>query len=507
MRRLPLLLLMLLALLAPAAPVHADPGVRDREGRQAGTRAVPEGRWLLDPQGRVLLLHGVNMVYKLPPYAPDVDGFGRDDARFLARNGLTTVRLGLIWKAVEPEPGVYDDAYLARIRRTARILAAEGIWTLLDFHQDLYHERFQGEGAPDWAVLDGGLPAQPQLGFPFNYFAMPALSVAFDSFWDNAEGPGGVGLQDRYAAAWAHTAAYFRGVPRVLGLDLFNEPWPGTGWEQCANPVGCPLFDAKLEAFSQRSIDAIRRVDRRTAVFYEPHVLFNNGAQTNVRPRGPRLAFSFHDYCLTADVGAGEQSGGSGDPACGTFDDLVWSNTAAHVGATGHPPLLTEFGATDRGSTLRDMVRRAREDPTGWQYWAYCGCDDPTTTGPGTTQALVFDPARRPRGRNVDWSKMRALVVPHPTVVAGTPRYYSYVRRTRVLRTAWSLARPGAGSSGPAAFGAGSRSSISVPRFVYPHGYVVRVGGARVVSKPGAATLVVAQEPGADKVRVVVRPR
>ena len=37
---------------------------------------------------------------------------------------------------------------------------------LLDFHQDLFHERFQGEGAPDWAVQDDGLPAEPQLGFP-----------------------------------------------------------------------------------------------------------------------------------------------------------------------------------------------------------------------------------------------------------------------------------------------------------------------------------------------------
>jgi endoglycosylceramidase len=164
-------------------------------------RARPHGRWLLDPQGRVLVLHGLNMVYKRAPYAPDAEGFGRDDARFLARNGFTTVRLGLVWKAVEPSPGEYDDAYLARIRRTAQLLAREGIWTLLDFHQDLFNERFQGEGAPDWAVQDEGLPAEPQAGFPANYFGMPALNRAFDHFWADDPGPGGVGLQDRYAAA------------------------------------------------------------------------------------------------------------------------------------------------------------------------------------------------------------------------------------------------------------------------------------------------------------------
>ncbi len=388
------------------------------------------------------------MVYKRAPYAPDKIGFGRDDARFLARNGFRTVRLGLIWKAVEPRPGKYDDRYLARIARTARILADEGIWTMLDFHQDLYNERFQGEGAPDWAVQDGGLPAQPQLGFPFNYFAMAALNLAFDNFWRNADGPGGIGLQDRYAAAWAHTAAYFRDVPAILGVDLFNEPWPGTGYALCI-PLGCPAFDAKLERFTQRNIDAIRKVDQRTAVFYEPNVLFNNGVQTSVRPSGQRLGFSFHDYCLTAEVPipADEVS----ELACNTFDGLVWTNTAAHVRRTGDAPLLTEFGATTHQPTLRDMVDRAERALTGWQYWAYCGCADPTTTGPGATQALVFDPAKAPRGSNVDWAKMRALVVPHPLAVSGTPLDSAYDPGSKRFSTSWSVDRAG----GPGRFDTG----------------------------------------------------
>jgi endoglycosylceramidase len=493
--------LVALALAFAGLVVSPDSASAQPDDPAPASRAVPRGDWILDPAGRVLVLHGINMVYKRPPYAPDVEGFGRDDARFLARNGFTTVRLGLIWKAVEPRPGTYDEDYLARIRRTAEILADEGIWTLLDFHQDLYHERFQGEGAPDWAVIDDGLPALPELGFPYNYFAMPGLNRAFDNFWSNAAGPGGVGLQDRYAAAWAHVARYFRRTPNILGVDLFNEPWPGNGWELCATPIGCPLFDATLEAFSQRSIDAIRRVDKRTAVFYEPHVLFNNGAQTSVDPAGRRLGFSFHDYCLTADLGLGELGGP--DPACGVFDDLVWANTAAHVAATGHPPLLTEFGATKSQTTLRDMVGRAEAAMTGWQYWAYCGCDDPTTTGPGATQALVLDPARPPAGNNVDWAKMRALVVPHPLAVAGTPASYTFDRRSRVFRTTWSVHR----ASGPGRFRPGSLTRISVPRFVYRTGYVAHVRGGRVVSRPDARTLVVAQVPDAGKVRLVVRPR
>lgn len=487
--------LLLVAPAAPAAPAQAsEPAPRPQ---------IAEGR-VLDSLGRVLVLHGVNMVAKLDPYAPDELGFGRDDARFLARQGFTTVRLGLIWKAVEPQPGEYDDAYLARIRRTTRVLADHGIRTLLDFHQDLYHERFQGEGAPDWAVLDDGLPSQPQLGFPNNYFVNLGLNRAFDNFWANAAGPGGVGLQDRYAAAWAHVATFFRGTPGVLGIDVFNEPWPGTGWQLCINPLGCPTFDGRLEAFTQRVVDAVRAVDPATPVFYEPNVLFNNGVATLVTPTGTDLGFSFHDYCLTADLGldAVGLPTGEDDPLCGTFDDLVWRNAASHIAGTGHAGLLTEFGATSDTAVLRDMVARAQAADVGWQYWAYCGCDDPTTTGPGAEQALVTDPAAPLRGDNIDRAKLRALVIPYAQAVAGTPSGSTYDRGTRTFTTGWDVARIGGGT-----FDAGARSRIVVPRLVYRDGYRVEATGARVVSRPGARVLVVAQRPGAREVRVTVTPR
>src|ERR1700722_1585417 len=195
------------------------------------------GRWITDASGRVVVVHGINMDYKLPPYYPAAVGFGGDDAAFLHSIGFNAVRVGVIWKGLEPQPGVYDDAYLAQIAATVSVLARHGVASLLDFHQDLFNERFEGEGAPDWAVQTGGLP-NPSLGFPTNYLANPALEHALDAFFNNAPGPGGVGLQDRFAAAWAHVAAYFRGSPSVLGYELFNEPFPGTLWQPCLIPTG-----------------------------------------------------------------------------------------------------------------------------------------------------------------------------------------------------------------------------------------------------------------------------
>ena len=452
-------------------------------------RPQQHNRWIVDPDGRVLVLHGVNMVNKTGSHEPAATGFEADDAAFLAENGFTTVRLGLIWTSVEPSPGEYDDAYLESVRETTELLAAEGIWTLLDFHQDLYSERFEGEGAPDWAVQDDGIPAEPKLGFPANYFGMLALNRAFDHFWDNDPGPGGVGLQDRYAAAWTHVAEFFSSTPGVMGYDLFNEPWPGTGYALCLNPGGCPEFDKKLSAFSQRITDAIRTVDPDTVSFYEPNVLFNSGASTSVQVEGDDLGFSFHDYCLF-DVVPAPETLGLERPVCSVLDQILWTNMEKHVQQRSVTPLLTEFGASDRLANIGDMVDRAAEHRTGWQYWAYCGCGDPTTTGGGDKQALVFDPQQAPTGANVKTDKLKVLAIPHPTAVAGTPLSYGFNRSTGRFTLTYSTSKAAGGGNFPA----GSRTTIAVPAIHYPDGYTVSVTGGTVVSPPNASELVVQQK-------------
>ncbi|MBD4630380.1 cellulase family glycosylhydrolase, partial [Xanthomonas citri pv. citri] len=106
-------------------------------------------------------------------------GFGEDDAAFLEAQGFTSVRLGVLWAGVEPRPGVYDDAYLARVERTVRILNAHGIASVLDFHQDMVNEKYQGEGWPAWAALDHGMPNIVKTGFPGNYFLNEAVKYSF----------------------------------------------------------------------------------------------------------------------------------------------------------------------------------------------------------------------------------------------------------------------------------------------------------------------------------------
>jgi endoglycosylceramidase len=472
------------AMAAVLLPVLLAPGV------SAAPAYGHAGRWITDTQGRVVIPHGVNMVNKHAPYAPEAVGFGADDAEFLAANGFDTVRVGLIWKAVEPEPGRYDDDYLASIRRTVEVLAAHGITSLLDMHQDQYNERFQGEFAPDWAVLDDGLPAQPRLGFPLNLFVQPSLWRAYEHFLANTPGPGGIGIQDRFAAAWAHTAAYFRDADGVLGYDLLNEPWPGASYPTCLLPGGC-VADEQLTTLFRNLTRAVRSTDPTTLVFAEP--VPTSVAPTNLGSlNDPNTGWSFHYYCIWASVT---------DAGCDTLSEQVFASAEAYSARTGAALLLTEFGATDDTDQIEAVIARAAATGIGWQYWAYCGCADPTTTDQAG-QGLVGDPIAAPTGANVDATKLFALATPHPKAVAGIPVSSHLDRATG----SWELAYRTTRADGSGNFAPGATTTLSIPRTRY-QGYVAEVRGARVVSAPDAPVLELQSLPGATEVTVHVTPR
>lgn len=487
------------AVVVTAALLAAVPATATTPATTAGSSSAgaslplhQAGTWITDAQGRVVILHGLNQVYKLAPYEPSADGFGADDAAFLQANGFSAVRVGVIWSAVEPRPGSYDDAYLDSIAATVNVLRAHGIVSLLDFHQDLFNEKFQGEGAPAWAVEDGGLP-NPPLGFPGNYFANPAEDASWDAFWNNAPASDGVGLQDHYARAWARVAARFRNSPSVFGYEVLNEPWPGTVWEPCLVPlIGCPLFDATLTAFYQRVIPAIRAADPVKTVWYEPAVLFNEGIATNVGGSSDaHTGFAFHDYC-------GVESEAQNNLTCPQEDAITFGNASAYSSRHAIPQLVTEFGATNDLSNVQSVTALADQNRVGWLEWAYTGGD--ITSSAPDAQALVLDPTKPPTGSNVVTGKLKVLAQVYPKLVAGIPTAWSFANG--VFALSFSTAR----ADGSGSFPAGSETDIAVPAIQFPHGYRVVVSGARVGSAAGASTLRLISRTGSASITVTVSP-
>lgn len=471
------------ALVAPPAPVAAST-----------VPLLPDGRWLVDPEGRKVLLHGVNVVYKLPPYAPSVteaDGFTQADADLLEDLGFNAVRLGSLFVGVSPNaPAEIDTGYLDRIGGIVDMLWERGIHTLLDAHQDMYNERFQGEGFPDWAVVDDGLPAQPKTGFPGNYVLMPAQNRAWDHFWTNEVQD--TGIQDGLAAAWRALADRFSDHPGVLGYDVLNEPWPGSAWPGCASPAGCPAFDRLvLQAMQERVEDTIREVDDDRAVFFEPLLTFGLGADTGLWLEGdttPGRGLSWHVYC-GMQMGA-QRFGYRFNAGCDEADGHVF-DTAEQTASRGQAVNLnTEFGATDDPVALRRIVELADEHLVGWFYWQYKDFDDPTTGGPGEQSLFAHDADLT----TLKDEKADILVRPYARAVAGAPTEMAFDPQTHVFSLRYS--------PDPAV---GAPTEIFVPPRHYPCGYEV-TSNASWVPRSGRAPLLRVRASGAETMTLTITP-
>jgi endoglycosylceramidase len=434
------------------------------------------GRWLTDARGRVLMLHGVNLVAKTDGETPAAMGFGADDAAWLKRNGFDVVRLGLTAGSVMPRPGVIDDAYLDSFFRTVDELTAQGLYVLVDLHQDGWGPTLGSDGFPGWMTITNGAP-NTGTPFPLYYVTNPAIQAAFDNLWANTPGPGGVGLQDRVATMFGALASRVRTRPMVLGYDLLNEPWPGTVWQPCLTPPsGCPAQDVKLDGYYARVTRAIRAQDRSHLVFGEPYVLFNFGdAGTNVtRPGGDR-ASGLSNHLYATDV--------TKEPAVQSFA-LQWSTR------TGGAVLNTEFGATTDTVAIDRQVDELDGALVPWIWWAY-------------NEDVVRDPSKPPAESNLVTNVVDALVRPHPTAVAGTPESLVYDTATRTMHFTYSTARAGGAHVPPGLPGV---TELDAPARVYPAGYRVSVTGGVVVSRPGAPDVRVVSLPHATEVMVTMSP-
>lgn len=451
------------------------------------------GRWLLAPDGRVLVIHGVNMPSKTLPAYPAALGFGDDDAAALAGLGFNAVRLTVERYAVEPAPGEFDDAYIQRFADTIRTLSAHGILSLIDFHQDEFGPVFYDNGFPDWMTQTDGLPNAYEVGFPAQYVANPALNRAFDHLWANDPDARGRGLQDDDAELLARVAAHLEDAPGLLGFEVINEPWPGSTYAACFNlAIGCPAFDqGPLSAYYRRAISAIRAQDPEHLIFYEPLVSFNYGVPTNVvPPKDSRLGFAFHDYgvCSATSDGGLPVSVGS---ACRPEDQLVLDHAEQHSAATGSALLETEFGATTDTQALETELAQYDGARMPWMFWSYTHYID------GLNPDGSLKPAT---DGNLDQAMTRTLARPYPQLVAGTPTQWSFDPQNKRFRLSYTTRRAG----GRGRFPAGAQTVVAMPRVQYPNGYDATVSGGRIVSAPDATQLIIASRRGARSVALTV---
>ncbi|WP_067722997.1 endoglycoceramidase I [Nocardia yamanashiensis] len=428
----------------------------------AAARAVHvEGGSFVDADGRVVLLHGVNNVDKEAPYLEAGDGLTltADDAALLAGHGVNTVRLGVSFDGLMPTRGVVDTAYLDRVAGIVDTLAQYGIHTLLDNHQDGLSKIWNGNGFPEWSLAARPGALEPNIGFPL-YYLMPSMNRGWDEVWNNSNG-----VLDYLGQALGALAARVQGHPGVLGIELLNEPWPGTAFLSCF-PDGCPGFDVKYQAAMQKLTDAVRAGDGAVNVFWEPNVTWNETMPTNLGKNppitAPNIAFAPHDYCIPSQLAIYLGLPEALRALCGPQQDKTWGNIDAFTARTHLPTLVTEFGDGD-ATVVSNTLTRADERFIGWQYWHYS-----SRFGAGGPKG---DPFLGDLGRQ--------LVRTYPQATAGTPGRMIFDAGNGDFAYRYT---PRAGTG---------QTEIYVSDLHYPGGYAVRVDGGTVTSAADARPVTV----------------
>lgn len=434
-------------------------------GSVAPTWSV-SGGFLRDAAGRAVILRGANVSGKAK-YAPYFDFQGPADfARMHDDWGMNAVRFLVLWAALEPRRGVYDDAYLDAVAQRIGWAQQAGLAIVLDMHQDVYGEGFAsggGDGAPLWSC-----DAKNYQGFtPTNPWALENLeggvTACYDAFWHGDD------IQGHYIEAWRRVAHRLAGFDNVVGFDVFNEPYWGSH--------AIPSFEADLlEPFYEKVVPVVRGEAPGWVAFLEPSASRNLGGTTRLpAPSFPNFAYAPHSYDTSAE------SGGGFDPA---HAQAVVANVAAladEARQLGGALWIGEYGSPQTASGVVAYMT-AQYDGAGAvaassMYWDYTKGGYGMLAPDGSEAQPLVD----------------TLVRPYPQRVAGDPIAWAFDAKTSTFTFTY---HPRA-STAP--------TVLAVPDRLYPGGYTWACAACQVTRASGSLTIT--QADVADPAVIVLRPK
>ena len=416
------------------------------------------GMQVRDTEGRAMVLRGVNLagVHKMAPYT---DSYTIEDYRRLHDWGFRSLRFLITWSAIEPSPGVYNDAYLDWVSERMAWAHETGLAVVIDMHQDVYGEGFGFDGAPRWtcdpAFYDAFVPRDNWI---LNYSDTNVLAC-YDHLWTDPA------LGDAFARMWGHVAARLATSPAIIGFDPINEPHWGT------YPVAMFEVD-RLQPFYAKVIAAVR-ARAPWIVFAEPSASRNLGFATKLaRFDVPDVVYAPHLYDPSAELD-GEFSPSRRDNLLATATDL-----AADAARLELPLWIGEYGGIGKSAQIGAYMDAAYDGAAaafaGTMYWAYDrGGGYSMLDADGNEVTPLID----------------AIVRPYPARIAGEPLAWSYDETARALEVTW---KPDGGVTAP--------TLIVTPARVYPNGVDVATDGTAEL-RAGEVAIT-----GGSKAKITARP-
>lgn len=518
-RRAAVLLLLSMAVVGASA-VASLAAEGEGSGGVGAVRVDNATKFFVTPDGRVRLFHGVNAVYKVPPWHPETEAFdssrslSQEDIADLQAWGFNVVRLGVMWPGVVPQQGLANATYLATMQQLVEDLGRAGIFTIVDCHQDLFSRYFCGEGCPDWAtpthsLLDFPAPigapdsiaVNGVTGYPnltqclersfFEYYFSAAVGNAFQELYDNKKG-----LQDEFVDYWQAVAAAFVDSPYVLGYEIINEPWAGDIYKHPKALLEPGYADQQfLFPMYQKVYNAIREVDTEHIVFFESAVSDEYPCGFPSGPGGPEAdevqAYSYHVYCGPTDA--------NGDPTkpllCNYTDDYIFDVKQYDHKRMGVAGFMTEFGAmlgTQAGiDSLHYLLGKADHSLQSWAYWQYKTYEDITTASSSGAESFYVN-------GTLDYNKVRALSRTYARATAGVPTVQFFDPITAVFQLGFDIVE-------------GLTSDITEiyinTDYYYPSGYSLSLTeGLTVVQSPDPSLIWISNGNATNHALVTINP-
>ncbi len=437
---------LVVALAAPVGPGQAaPPGPTPPRPVPTGHVTGTDGRvYMADAEGRALQYRGFNsgkaMTATVAEVTPELMAEAQAD-------GFDFLRLAWQWHKLEPTDDGWDEAYLDQVEAALDVAGEHGVSVVLDNHQDVFGPAFDGNGVPEWATRDDGLPFERDPDAPwFIANLQPAVQAAWEHLYEDPD------LQDAQIDSYLHLIDRVGDHPALLGYDLLNEPFGKFREGEDLFAGAARVESTQLTAMYQRLTDAIRTVDTESWIFVHPPNVASLGIATNLGAiDDSKVVYIPHFY------DTGMESGDAFDPAS-TFH-ASWEAAATQYAAEHRVPMMVgEWGLPDPNASGADeFVARSldvlQRRTSGWAVFTWCD-------GGGY---CVLDDAGR---LDPTW---QVLVQAWPRAIAGAPTATTWDGGTRVMRTTFTAS---AAVTAP--------TEVVAPARLYP-------GGVAVTTSEGVA--------------------
>jgi endoglycosylceramidase len=329
--------------------------------------------------------------------------------------GSNSVRLTFTWEALEPTRGTFDGEYLRRYRLLLDAAQKADLYVIVDFHQDVFHAAFCGDGFPEWAlgnIVHGA--AHYDCVFPFwslPYFdAASTVSQAFDRFWSNTDG-----LLDAFEAMWKHVAREVGTHPAVAAFEIINEPGAGsTALDIMGKSVLPPLYD-RIAAFIEAEAGP-------AAIVCDEPVSSTADVQYLARPSHARFVYGPHYYDGATMLGIG--------PLDANRIRTALTAVVARTMGWNAPIILGEFGAAELGelqadylAAIFDALDAGRASALLWDVSLS------NQNGTAKTSGRFFPTAPKCHGRGSSIGPRRVRSMGRSLLSSGIPRPSSSISR------------------------------------------------------------------------------